>query len=69
MVTTTRINCKTPEAHNEVLNVLNENSIKHSYHVVDGWGLYSVVHSLRLEVSHLIANIKDVNIQNHDKNS
>jgi hypothetical protein len=33
----------TEEAHNEFVNLLKENLVRHTYHIVDGWGLYSTI--------------------------
>ena len=69
MATLTQVHCLTSEAHQEVLSIFKDHNIKHSYHVVDGWGLHSVVHSLRNDIEHLIENVKDAKIKNNEKNT
>jgi|688.fasta_scaffold2152337_2 hypothetical protein len=63
MVTLTRIHCITSDSHEEVLKVLEDHKVKHSYHVVDSWGLHSVVHAISQDIEKLLENIKDTNIK------
>lgn len=58
------IQCITEDSHNELVINLKNRMIKHSYHIVDSWGLFSVFHlsGVRLgepmEISKEVSNTK-----------
>ena len=50
------------DAHNKLTNLLKEKMIKHSYHIVDAWGLYSVFHLWTSNPQNYIDDIVDLKL-------
>lgn len=55
------IQCITEDSHNELILNLKNRMIKHSYHIVDGWGLYSIFHLSGVRTDEPIEITKETN--------